>query len=186
MATVIMKNSFEGSDAIVPPRHADESGFQYCLYKPGNFEVAFADTYAELLEVLIPNYTHMDEDEQILSRIRLATSAAVRIQTEVLLTPEYEELIDAGLVSQEELSVLNTPRAIQSPRADWWKCKIPLVVVETDYEPFTETPRPASALSDGTAVSPNLFWIRPVEEEDFLISMNEVGYITVMTNNDIE
>lgn len=179
MAAVLLRNNLEGDGPVTPPLHEDGIGFQYCMYLPGNNDVAFADSYPELLDLLIPKYSEMNEEDQMFHRIKLAQSAATRVQAEVLMAHEQSE------VSPEEWEVLVSPRAITQPRADWWKCHIPLVVVETGYEPFTDVPRPASALSDGNAISPNLWWIRPVEEEDFLISLHEVGYIAVMTNTEL-
>lgn len=179
MATVLLRNNLEGDGPVTPPLHEDGMGYQYCMYLPGNIDVAFADSYDELLNILIPGYSKMDEEEQVYQRIRLAISAATRVQSEVLIDHDSSE------VSAEEWEALVSPRSIKQPRADWWSCPIPLVVVETGYEPFTDVPRPASALSDGNAVSPNLWWIRPVEEEDFIISLHEVGYIAVMTNTEI-
>jgi len=180
MATILLRNNLEGDGPVTPPVHEeDDLGYQYCMYLPGNIDVAFADSYVELLGVLIPGYAQMPEEEQIYQRIRLAQSAATRVQSEVLMDHDSSE------VTKEEWDALVSPRAITQPRADWWSCPIPLVVVETGYEPFTDIPRPASALSDGNAVSPNLWWIRPIEEEDFLISLHEVGYIAVMTNTEL-
>ena len=180
MATVLLRNNSEGDGTVTPPLHEDDdSGFQYCMYLPGNFDVAFADSYEDLLSILIPDYSNMKEEEQVYQRIMLAQNAATRVQAEVLMEHDSSE------VTKEEWEALNSPRSVVQPRADWWSCPIPLVVVETGYEPFTDIPRPASALSDGNAVSPNLWWIRPIEEEDFLISLHEVGYIAVMTNTDL-
>lgn len=186
MATVRLQNHQETEEPLIPPRHAeDDTAFLYCVYLPGGTDIVFTDSYTELLDVLIPNYSQMDEDQQIIKRAELARSVAVEIQTQILIDEEYEFLINSGVVSDEELKTLKSPRDIEPPQADWWKCQVPLVVVETDYEPFTDIPRPASALSDGNVVSPNLFWIRPVEEEDFVVSLYDAGFITILINTQV-
>lgn len=186
MATVLLQTRQGTEEALVSPRHEEDgTEFLYCVYLPNGTDVVFTDSYAELLEVLIPNYVHMNEDEQIIHRDALGRSVAIQIQNQILLDPEYQDLINKGIVSPEELRTLHMSRDAAIPQADWWKCHVPLVVVETNYEPFTEVPRPASALSDGSALSPNLFWIRPVEEEDFVISLYDVGFLTILINTQV-
>ncbi len=176
MSSVLLKNNNEEDGPVIAPVHEDGTGYAYCMYFNGNSEVAFADTPDELINYLAPGYTELSEDDRDVARIRVATSAAAQVQAEVLydVTPED--------VTQEEWAILNAPRSIEQPRADWWTTEVPLVVVETAYAPYTDVPRPASGLADGVADASNLWWIRPMEEEDLLVSLAEVGYLSLLTN----
>lgn len=173
MAAVVLRNNVEADGPIVAPTHADGTGYRYCLYFNGYAAVAFADTHEDLLDALIPGYAEMSEEDAAFERIKLAGAVAAVVQAEILAS------VDREAVSDDDWAVLVAPRLGRQPRADWWACEVPLVVVETGYEPFTDVPRPASALS-AAADAPNLWWIRPAEEEDFLLSLHEVGFVRLM------
>lgn len=175
MSTIVMKNNLEGDGPILPPVHEDGSSFAYCMYFSGDAQVVFADTQDELLETLIPGYGQMSEDDKDVARIMLASAAAAQVQAEILMD------VDPDSVSPADWDVLVARRDISQPRADWWTCDIPLVVVETGYQPYTDVPRPASSKSS-TKDAENLWFVRPVEEEDFLVSLHEIGYIRMLEN----
>jgi hypothetical protein len=175
MTAVILKNNAEGDGPILPPTKEDGTGYGYCLYFNNDAEVAFADSPDELLDALIPGYS-ADVDNQDFLRIRLAQNAAAQTQAEILFG------VDPSTVDETTWATLTSPRNVSQPRADWWTSAIPLVVVETGYEPYTSVPRPASAIADGLADAPNLWFLRPGEEEDFLVSLHEVGYVRLMRN----
>lgn len=172
-----MKNNLEADGPLIPPLHEDGTSFNYCMYTDGNMNVAFADDVEDLLNVLIPGYLAMSEADKDFSRIRLAQTVAAQVQAEIIFD------VDPSLVSEEEWKALTAPRGVSQPRADWWTCEIPLVVVETGYEPYTNVPRPASAVADGRIDAENLWFLRPADEEDFLFSLHEVGYIRLLTNS---
>ena len=174
---VIIKNNNEGDGAIVAPLQENGQGYRYCLYTPGYYDVAFADDYIDLLAVLIHGYRELNDDDQTVARIRYATSAAARTQAALILDkPEIT-------ISKAEMDILMAPRALPQPRADWWTCEMPLVVVTTSYEPYTKVPRPASGLGD-VANADNLWWIDPTDEESLLTTLNQMDYIRLMENSD--
>lgn len=178
MSTIVVQNNLEIDGPVAAPVHDDGRGYRYCMYFNSDIDVAFADAYEELLGVMIPSYGEMSEEDQVFHRIRLAQTAAAQVQAAILAS------LEEGEVTDEEYQILSAHRGLTQPRADWWTSQVPLVVVETSYQPFTDVPRPASAIS-ATADAPNLWWIRPTEEEDFLISLHEVGFIRLMENIDL-
>jgi len=193
MGAVLLRNNFEGDGPLAPPDNDSGIPYRYCMYLNGFTDVAFADEQSDLMEVLIPGYASMSEEDQAFNRIRLGQAAAAQVQAEVLASTDLQRQEDGSYlaeledgrqftVSKQQWGTLVAPRTLTQPRADWWTCPIPLVVVETSYEPFTSVSRPASGLSDGTAHADNLWWIRPAEDEDFLLSLHEVGYIRWMEN----
>lgn len=173
MSIVVGKNNRAEDGPVTPPEHPDGASWPFCMYFRDGLMVAFADTYEELLYALIPGYQDMDSTEQAFHRVRLAQGAAAQIQGRILAQVERDEVTDA------EWEVLIAPRGEEQPRADWWVSAVPLVVVETSYEPFTSVPRPASGI-ESEDVETNLWWVRPEDEEDFLLSLHEVGFIRLM------
>lgn len=176
MSVVLMRNNVEGDGPVIAPTRDNGTGYAYCMYFNGMAEVAFADSYLDLLNVLIPGYSDFDEAERDYQRIRLAQSVAAQVQAEIIAE------VDPADVTEAEWATLTSPRSVSQPRADWWTSKVPLVVVETGYEPFTSVPRPASGLTADDPNADNLWFIRPAEEEDFLVSLHEVSYIRMMEN----
>jgi len=173
MSIVVGKNNRAEDGPVTPPEHPTGNPWPYCMYYRDGLAVAFSDSYEELLLALIPGYDDMDDDERAFQRIRLAQGAAAAVQSRVLAQVAEED------VSPEEWDVLIARRESPQPRADWWTSPIPLVIVETSYEPFTDIPRPASGLESPDATT-NIWWVRPEEEEDFLISLHEIGFIRLM------
>jgi hypothetical protein len=193
MSVVMLRNNLEEDGPLVPPEHEDGRPYRYCMYLNSFVDVVFADEQDELLDVLIPGYGEMTEEDQAFHRIRLAQNAAAQVQADIIASIQLEPQSDGSFVgktedgaeiniSAEQWTTLMTPRMLAQPRADWWTCPVPLVVVETAYEPFTTVPRPASGLYDGLASPDNLWWVRPAEDEDFLISLHEIGYVRWMEN----
>ena len=175
MPAIILQNNMEADGPVSPPSHEDGQGYRYCMYYRNDADVAFADTYDELMDVLIPGYNDMNDDDQAYQRILLAQSVAAQIQALLMVD------VDTATLSEEEQAVLNAPRGGVQPEANWWISEVPLVVVETSYKPFTDVPRPASGISSAADAS-NLIWIRPAEDEELLLSLHEVGYLRLMEN----
>ena len=48
-----------------------------------------------------------------------------------------------------------------------WRQPVPLVLIDTDYEPFTVRPRPEG----------RVIYLRPAQEHDYLASLAEAGLI---------
>jgi hypothetical protein len=176
MAFVITRNNPAVDEGMIPPLREDGRGYRYCMYFNGDAEAAFADSHEELLSVLVPGYVQMEEMDADVARIRLAQVVAAQIQAEVLAE------VDPATVSEQEWAILNAPRSLKQPEVGLWRSEVPLVVVETAYAPYTDVQPPVSGLSDGIDDAPNLWWIRPTEDEDFLFSLHEVGYIRLMEN----
>jgi hypothetical protein len=176
MTAVVIQNTYSEEEPPSPILREDGTPMGYCMYFNALSHIAFADTYPELLDVLLAGYLDMTDVERLDARIRAGSNIAAQLQAAIL----FEEDVTPESVSEEEWRILTAPRSLPQPRADWWACPIPLVVVETAYHPYTDVSRPASALADGIAQAPNLLWIRPAEEEDFLRSLSELGVITLL------
>ena len=54
-----------------------------------------------------------------------------------------------------------------------WQHPVPLVLIHTDYEPFTPLPRPG-----GRVIS-----LRPAQEHDYLASLAEAGLIQYLAED---
>lgn len=177
MSVIVVKNTAEGEEPLDPPTHPENRLWSYAMYFNGGYDVAFADTYGELLDVLIPGYADLTDDvDEATARITLGVRAAVVTQAMILSSADLTDVSDA------DYAVLTAPKVAPAVRADLWMCPVPLVVVESLYQPYTEVPRPASGLGDYQDAE-NLWWIRPGEDEEFLFSLHEVGFIRLLTSS---
>ena len=170
-----MQNNIEADGPVIPPVQENGAQYEYCMYFNGLSEVAFADNMIELYDALIPGYSKLSEEEQILALIRLAAAVSAQTQAEILAD------VDQTQISEKDWNILTAPRSLPQPEVALWANEIPLVTYETAYEPFTSIPKPASALN-GTSDAENLWILRNAEEDNFLISLHEVGYIRLLIN----
>jgi hypothetical protein len=164
--------------AILTPTNTHGDTYPYCMVTAGGNDLVFADTFDDLADALIPGYlTETDPVEQAMMRIRLAESAAVTMQAAILTATDPDTITD------DEWAVLTAPKVGPgAPEAPLWASTVPLIVVETSYQPYTTRLRPYT-VTDGIQ-SENLWWIRPGLTEDLLLSLHDIGYIRLMETTD--
>ncbi len=164
----------------VNPANPDGGSFYYCVVMPDGEDYLYADSLTDVLAYLIPSYLELDEEDKAVERIRLAGSIATTMQAVILSALPQET------VSSEEWAILIAPKlGPKVARADWWGSPIPLIVVETSYVPYTSSSRPASATSEGHKAD-NLWWVRPTDDDNLVISLHEIGYLHILENIDME
>lgn len=184
-----MRNSRAGDEAPLSPVHEDGTRYPYAMHFDGSKYIGFADTPAELLGLLIPGYAEKDPQEQQVARITLAVGAQVAVQA--LINAESDPDVWEAL-SDAERTVLNGPRFEQphgwsdpeDPLGDVWESEVVLVLVETGYAPYTDFDKPISGVAD-VLNPPNMLWLRPIDEWEFLESLADAGYISVFEATDI-
>jgi hypothetical protein len=176
MAVTIMRNDASADEPLIAPKKENGAGYRYCMYFNGDVDIAFADTLDEILDTLIPGYSTLTEEDQDVARIQFAQNAASTVQASILA-----ELED-GDVSQEEYDILAAPRQLPQPTVKFWESQVPLIVVDTSYQPFTEVPMPSSALGS-TIEDSNVWIISPMDSEVFLMNLHEIGFIRLMESS---
>lgn len=188
MSVEVIRNSRAGDEAPVSPLHGDGSRYPYAMHFDGAKYVGFADTPAELLGLLIPDYETLDPQEAQIARIRLAIGAQVSVQARINAEADPAAL---AALSDAEREVLNGPRFEQphgwgdaDGMGDVWDSEIPLVLVDTGYAPYTDLDKPISGIAD-VLNPPNIIWLRPVDEWEFLESLANAGFIDLFEATDI-
>lgn len=153
--------------------------YVYCLVLPNGEDYLFADSITELMDGIIPGYDTMEPVDAAEARILAAGHAAAWLQAAAISTLTADEF-DA--LDEADILTLLAPRlGPDAAQADWWRPNIPLYVVDTSYDPYTQLLRPASP-TDGTLEGSTIRWIRPGEEEDFIMSLHEAGFVRLMEN----
>lgn len=169
---VLSRNPREGVAPEVPQR--PEGGlYRFELIFDGGRYRAYADTVTELCEQLIHGYAALDDDvSQAAARIQHAVRAQVQLQAAIVA--------DVGLsgCSAEERELVLGPRHVP-PALEVWAADVPLVLVDTYYEPLGALPRPQGRPRSGGAPDSNLVWLRPGDEAELLESLADAGVVVV-------
>lgn len=193
MTAVLSTNNISSRDnrAPAPAVHDDGSSYPWRMFFQNNQRIVDADTTAEILDYLIPNYILMNVEEQRNSRVGLAESVQMFARATILAQVSPEEAENMADWEWEVLSYDNEEnsdpygwgdgtKAIGTENADepdQWNNKRQLVLIDTHYAPYTEVIPPLSNEGDYKEVK-NIIWLRPSGEESLLISLSRIGYIT--------
>jgi hypothetical protein len=173
MSIIIHRAPRFPEDVVPPSVSAEGTPFPLCMFFSGMGSMAYADSYAELVDALIPGYGTYSDPKALVARVDYAHSQAVWVQAQVWadneepLTPAQEQLLAA-------------PRmGVQAP-SGVWEAPVPLVVLSVAYEPYTDVVMPLVA----STATDTVWVIDPVSEESFLESLHEVGSIRLMRRSE--
>ncbi|MHB8245517.1 MAG: hypothetical protein ACYDGN_09215 [Acidimicrobiales bacterium] len=164
---VVIPNTY-GTTPPAPPAREDGELYRFeMIYRHLELR-AYADEARELLALLIPGYPEL---EPAARRTREQHALAVQLQFQPVLTLQHPELLTD--LTAAEWEVLNSDRSTQ-PAIERWDAQVPLLLIATGYEPYTSTPKPVDGKAGGKQM---ILWLRPVEEESYLISLGESGWL---------
>jgi hypothetical protein len=130
-----------------------------------------ANTVAELLAVLIPGYGDLPDDDAgnddaLWRRYESAIATAGELQETLLAAVAENGDFHARTAGEEVLTALLAAKSTPYT-GPAWRQTVPLVLIDTDYQPFTARPRP-----DG-----RIIYLRPAQEHDYLASLTEAGLV---------
>jgi len=130
-----------------------------------------ADTVTELLGQLIPGYADLPEgdtghDEALWRRYESAVATAGELQETLIAAAAESGDFDAATAGDQVLTVLLTAKTAPYEGPAWWQM-VPLVLIDTDYQPFTSRRRPEG----------RVIYLRPAQEHDYLASLAEAGLV---------
>ena len=155
------------------PQRPDGGLFRFEMIFDGGRYRAYADTATELCEQLIPGYAELADDvSQAAARIQYAVRAQVHLQAAIVAEA------DLPGCSAEERELLLGPRHVP-PVLETWEAEVPLVLVDTYYEPFGRLPQPQGRPRGDGAEGSNLIWLRPGDEAELLTSLADAGVLVL-------
>ena len=151
------------------PARPDGTAWPLLLVRGG--DVTGADTAGELLALLIPGYEQLADDdaghdEALWRRYESAVATAGELQETLLAAAGLRGDFDARRAGEATLTALLADKTLPSICTDW-RHPVPLVLIDTDYDPFTPRPRPEG----------RVIYLRPTQEHDYLASLAEAGLI---------
>lgn len=170
--------------APVPPTKPNGTCYEWGIRLPGDSHIGWADTVVEIVGLLVgePAYEDMTPQDQAYHRILRAIRLQVVTQARINFLAQTV-LADWDDACEWEREVLNGPRHVQPhgfesaplfAGRDVWTCPIPLVLVATGFEPYSDLPHvegPEDAV----------WWIDPSTDESFLdtLAQEPLGLIQV-------
>ncbi len=171
-----------GINAPTPQRDDEASWPLVVAHEASDGEqmLTFADTHTEILGALIAGYadiadTPTGHDQAVISRYEHAVAVATATQGALCAQAGDAGRFDPAGESEEVLTALFTERdrpfvGIDRPaggRSYDWQHDVPLVLLDTDYEPYTGRRTPTG----------RIVWLRPALESSYLDSLAEIGAV---------
>ncbi|WP_159599117.1 hypothetical protein [Agromyces humi] len=130
----------------------------------------YADTLTDLAAELIPGYAELPDSydgdvDAFIARVHAASMIANRSQAQLIAATEW---FDLAAANEEVATALLAPRGQATNQyAGNWDGPVPLVLVSTDYAPYTDVPLPTGDVS----------FIDPTDEQTFIHSLADLyGY----------
>lgn len=156
-------------DVIIDaPQDVDGRDYTYEVVLSGGVDRQYGHTLEGLLTSLIDGYDTLSIQQQWEARLHYATTSQVIVQAHLTANGNLADCSERGRV------ILSLARAEQ-PSVATWDEPIPLVAIATAYEPAGTICRPGP--TEGR--EPNVFWIDPSDDETLLLSLHDLGFLTI-------
>ena len=159
------------------PPHPDPDGEWVYVVIDGEGQTIFADNLGELVNLVIEGYSDIPEgddgnDKALVARYEALVEMAERAQRYLL-----DEAVESGLFDPLDAGGEDVLTALVAPRVrPWsgtddgstnWQGQVPLVLIATDYEPYTDRIMPTG----------KVVMLNPATELTFMESMNKLGLL---------
>lgn len=133
----------------------------------------FADTLGEVIDHILDGYATIDftdegDDQALFARADACTHFANIAQASVI---EHTGLPDD--LNDDEKMALTLDRSVPLELDGEWSMDVPLVLVATNYAPYTDVPAPEG----------NVVFLNPHTEVTFLVSGSQLGLWTFRTRS---
>ena len=141
----------------------------------------YADSLTDLLGYVIPGYDQLplgDEGDVLAFLERVSHASAIAGESQALVLAHHTESgeFDPADQSEAELTALFSARGtglVDGSEFDHkWENAVPLVLLTTDFAPFTARP-----LIEG-----NVQYFDPSDERTYLDSLQEFGFVDLFVN----
>jgi len=143
-------------------------------------EVFVSDSVSDLVAVGLPGYGDLADNEDgfddgLVARYEDLLGHAAAFQHTLLSEAHERGLVNISDLDDDTLTYLMEERSVPFEGESPWECLVPLVLIATDYEPYTERRIPEG----------NIVWLDPITEVTYLQSLCKVGALRFMFSNGI-
>lgn len=150
-------------DAIKQPSHPDGQKWLVIWVAPDGRAI-FADSISEIVSHIVPGYEELDDsdpsqDAHLEARVATLAKLAGDAQAHIVTDEGLENF------TEDELTAMLTPKELIVD-IDSWNPATPLLLLTTNYAPFTKHPAPEGAV----------VWLDPISEVTFLSGLQNLGF----------
>lgn len=179
--TAKILDNFPVKQRKTPPAYTinPETGLpvKYRMFFRDMSKIADAETLGELINVIIPSYSEMAEDQgKFLLRSAYMRDLLVNLKTQIFASLDEEQVAALTEVENRALSHPHDLDFRDSEKIVIWKSEVPLVLLETSYLPVGRAVPPLSSEGDRRIVS-NILWLNSTTEQGFLESLHHANII---------
>lgn len=136
----------------------------------------FADTRTELLAFIIDGYDSIPDEKAIVARYEKAVEFANLAQAAAAAHATEQGTLELESEPEEAITTMFEDRAHTVSLASDWDHAVPLVLIATDYEPYTASLAPKG----------NVMFINPHSDTTLLSSLASTGLIEFYENDEAE
>lgn len=156
-----------------------EDGSQFPFALAWDDRAVLAETRTELTAAVIDGYADLPEGEEgdtqaLFARYESTVQIANTMQQVLAARAAEEGTFDPSVESEDVLTALFTDRGQKIDEIAEWTHSVPLVLVATEYAPYTSATRPAG----------NVSFLDPYTETTYLDSLSGLGVIELYVQND--
>lgn len=132
-----------------------------------------ADSLTEIVGVILDGYEEAvaADDDAALLEARIAALAQLAGAVQAQLAAELADSSGGEGVPEEVLQVLLAPKDGRIVELDEWPLPVPLLVLSTQYAPYSPVPVPAGSM---------VLVLDPVSERGFLDALQTLGFGVLM------
>lgn len=163
-------------DVTAPDAFTREDGSHWhaaIVHQDGSATVA--DTLTELVATVVVGYVESEEKTLLDLRYDFAVRVADVHQAFLAFAKHDSGEFDHVAAGEEVLTALFTSRGEYIPDFDRWDAAVPLVLIATDFAPYTERERPEG----------EILWVDPATELTFLQSLASVDLIQLWVHETV-
>jgi len=164
-----------GEPDITLPPAPDGGEWPYAVVT-NHGDVLVSDSASELVAAGLPGYRDLPDDESgydvaLIARYEDLLGHAAAYQQYLLEEAHMSGAVPIDALDDDTLTALMVERAVPY-EGDEWTCAIPLVLIATDYQPFTDRALPTG----------NIIWVDPITDVTYLQSLHSIGVLRFMVN----
>lgn len=155
----------------------DGTPWKYALIRGD--DTVLANEPGAIIGHLIDGYDEIADDEEgddeaLLRRVEESVVICSMVQAMLCVEATGEGTFDPAEESEDVLTALLGDRTVPVLYVDEWTHEVPLVVLTTDYDPYTTHLAPRG----------NVWFIDPADEAVFLHSLARIGIIQLYVHGD--
>ena len=180
MADVVVLNNNLARENPNPPMPAvKENGsfYNWRMFYQDYELVADSDSYEELINLIIPGYKLLTEENKSEARKELALRLRLLLRVQILANVTKDKWETLEEWEKEWLESETDPVPNWEGQAPVWKSDIPLGLLTSSYFPHVEGSYAPLSIHGDFKIVENIIWLDDTDEQEFLKSLSRIDYI---------